>query len=409
MAWDAILKNPNYAETQMLRDLFPNEAEILEEYQFPKLHRAVLGFLEIEANLSSGQADVNATDSQGRTALGWAALRNDERAVRLLLEANADPNICDHSGRTTLTNALRRNNVSCIEGLLALKSTPAWNVMGGETAIHSAAGSPGVTTLNLKRMVAAGGDPNVQNRRGTTPLAFTTVHDNHVAAACLLDLGADVNSRDHHGYSALGVALRFRSSNTLQLLLYRGADYQGCDSLGNSALHAAAAFGDVRILGVLRRARLRGIDPDARDRQGKTASQLAQARTDQSAAFVEKLEELLADIRARNAACEQDGEQVQNVFDTSKVGFKETFYQALMLAVATFSGTVWMEPLLWPRLGHVFYTLHQRVRSSHFYHIFESQGTMLQQSRWIHISLGWTIGILCGLVLGLKLPAMIVQ
>ena len=38
----------------MLKDLFPNEAEILEEYQFPKLHRVVLGFLELEAHLSFG-------------------------------------------------------------------------------------------------------------------------------------------------------------------------------------------------------------------------------------------------------------------------------------------------------------------------------------------------------------------
>ena len=188
--------------------------------------------------------------------------------------------------------------------------------MGGETALHSAAGSPGVTTLNLKRMVAAGGNPNVQNRRGTTPLAFAAVRDNHVAAACLLDLGADINSGDHHGYSAFGVALRFRSSNTLQLLLDRGADYQGRDSLGNSALHAAAVFGDVRVLGVLRGARLRGIDPDVRNGQGKTASHLARVRTDQSAAFVEKLEELLADVHARNAACEQDREKVENFFDT---------------------------------------------------------------------------------------------
>ena len=59
-------------------------------------------------------------------------------------------------------------------------------------------------------------------------------------------------------------------------------------------------------------------------------------------------------------------------FSTPKVGFEETLYQALMLPVATFLGTVWMEPLLWPWLGHVGHTLHQYIISKTTIQLFLS-------------------------------------
>ena len=357
--------------------------------------------------MSSG-AGINAMDSHGRTALGWAALRNDERAVQALLEAGADPNICDHRGRTTFTDAARLTYVFCAEVMLAVKTDPSWNVIGGETPLHSAASTPSATAKNIKRMVAAGGDPNLRDKGGNTPLAYAAVRDNCIAVACLLDLGADVN---YLGDTTLFTALQFRSNDTLQLLLARGADYSRHDSLGNSVVHAAAAFGDVRTLEVLLRADLQGVDPDASDRQGKTASKLARARTDQAAGFVEKVEELLADIRARNMAMMAYRDDIENIKDEVKASSIRpiyTLYQAIVLPIALFSGTIWMEPLLWPWLDQAAHSIHQRIRCNRFYSILESPETRLQRSRWMYISFGWAVGILCGLLLGLELPGIMV-
>ena len=84
--WTSIFSSRDEASTTRLRALFPVEDDGHREWQFSPLHRAVLGLVstDLEMSLTQHPADINLRDSTGKTALSWAAMRGDDAALGLL-------------------------------------------------------------------------------------------------------------------------------------------------------------------------------------------------------------------------------------------------------------------------------------------------------------------------------------
>jgi ankyrin repeat protein len=79
-------------------------------------------------------ADINAMDTEGRTALILAAAHGHQTTVRLLLDAGADTNVVDNSGRTPLMWAALSGYVDIVQALTDAGATfngqddPAWQL-----------------------------------------------------------------------------------------------------------------------------------------------------------------------------------------------------------------------------------------------------------------------------------------
>lgn len=126
---------------------------------------------------------------------------------------------------------------------------------------------------DVRRMLAAGADPNERMRNARTPIMSAAGQGQADVVKALIDAGADVNARDGDGDSALhDTALQGRSE-LASLLVRAGADVNAANNKGETALILAAkrGFADyVRTLLAL------GADLNPRDNNGKTALDYAE-------------------------------------------------------------------------------------------------------------------------------------
>ena len=310
IAWRTIFQaSKDQTTLHALRELFPDRENCFEEYGFSELHKTILGLSSrtLEASLAMCSSDLDSLDSFGNSALMWATLRNDIRTVRFLLNAGADPNIRSSSGSPALYYATHYSTLPCIRLLVSAGAGSDLCNNNGNSPLHALGFQRRYQVQREDRresifyLVAAGSDVNRRNVWGGTPLALAAIKNLSTEAEALLDCGADIDSRDNEGDSAIHEALTYNSEKVLRILLNRGADYTRWISTGHSIIHQAAIAGSLNTVDILLAASLKNIDPDAKNRQGYTALELAQQRENKPDDLVQKLRLLLADVRSRNA------------------------------------------------------------------------------------------------------------
>jgi uncharacterized protein len=137
----------------LLKGENPNQAD---ERRTPLLITAVLkGHLAIVEMLLKAGAVVDGIDADHRTALMWAAERDDIDAAQLLLSRNPRVNLQDRQGVTALIAAARRGSAEVVRALLAKKANPNIADFTGRTALSYAVRNNRHAIASLLR--AAGG------------------------------------------------------------------------------------------------------------------------------------------------------------------------------------------------------------------------------------------------------------
>jgi uncharacterized protein len=140
------------------------------------------------------RADVNAAQSDGSTALHWAAYHGDTQAAAALLKARANPAATTDTGMTPLALACEAGNADMVRLLLKHRADPNQPLKNGETPLMMAArtGSVPVMELLLKR----GAQIDTREKlRGTTALMWAAANSNAAAVRFLIAKGANVSER----------------------------------------------------------------------------------------------------------------------------------------------------------------------------------------------------------------------
>ena len=197
---------------------------------------------DIERDLLAADAEVDARDQAGRTALIEAASQGDADSTRILVAAGADIMARDADGDSPLTIAIKRN-----PALLKIHPRPGRHQSRrprrqDAAAPHSRDPSPPPTSWAWP--IATGAKLDARDRFAATSLHAALRAGDKDTAARLAKAGADVFARDKDGETPASLAMA-AGVDTLKALV-TAAGIAAKDKQGNGWLHYAAIAANAR-------------------------------------------------------------------------------------------------------------------------------------------------------------------
>ena len=196
------------------------------------------GSAEALAKCLATGIDPKVQDEQGSSPLIYAAT-GESKAVRLLLEAGADPNVQNQVGRTALMQAASfKGWHESVRLLLEAGANPNVQDQYGESALTAA----NIVREKFRLLLEAGANPNAQNQDGETALMNVAIFLAEQAARIGAEQATRTGSLDHE------LAQIMRENDMRQIEETK------------------------KIVRLLLKA---GANPNARNKDGKTADMLA--------------------------------------------------------------------------------------------------------------------------------------
>ncbi|KAI0597425.1 ankyrin repeat-containing domain protein [Biscogniauxia sp. FL1348] len=250
--------------TNLLEVLYKYNRDCLKEtdpYERTPLHFACNTPKSLRWLLDHGVA-INAVDIRGETALMSAFNYGSEESIRILMRARgADLAVRDISGRTVLYHAVNAGALDLGRELLTkniniLSCRDECNLSALHFAIRS--GQSKFAEMLLGDFYSKATENSLRDlgtkakSDGETPLISAVKRDQHRVIQRLLQLGAETESRDENGRTALLAAVDRRDESTIELLLGPDAkhpvDVNAGDAQYPSALHEAARNGHLALV-----------------------------------------------------------------------------------------------------------------------------------------------------------------
>jgi uncharacterized protein len=156
--------------------------------------------------LLAQQADVNAPQNDGATALHWAVFRGDRELVQMLVRAGANVKAANREGATPLWLASIIGDAGILSALIEGGADPNEKLPFGRTPLMIAARTGKIDAMKV--LLDHGADPNAKETlRGTTPLMWAADEGHAAAIKLLIDRGADVKARSAPAERGRGPAL----------------------------------------------------------------------------------------------------------------------------------------------------------------------------------------------------------
>ena len=229
---------------------------------------AMKGNREAVRSLVQRKADVNAPQTDGTTALHWAARADDLILADLLIGAGARVSAANREGATPMQLAAMNGSAAMLVKLIRAGADPnAPLTDSGDTALMMASRTGKTDAIAV--LLESGGKVNAKETWGGTTALMWAVSEGHPEAVRLLiDHGADVNARSNFVPAANGRGFEGRTPVASQP--DKGVEEFASGSL--TPLMLAAREGDVESARLLVRA---GGDVNAIAGDGKDALGLA--------------------------------------------------------------------------------------------------------------------------------------
>ncbi|MDR2481964.1 MAG: ankyrin repeat domain-containing protein [Spirochaetaceae bacterium] len=220
--------------------------------------------VDIARRILDKNANVNARNQEGDTALHIAVRQNEAALGELLISRGADIFLQNTRGESPLyLTFYSRGGVREWMFIPAVLTTKDGQ---GKTILHWAAEWKLDQVIPV--IVTRGALVDAQNALGETPL-FVAVRKNFpTTARALLQAGASLNGRDSLGNTVLHTAVRFEAQAAAEMLLNTKINVNAYNLNGNTPLHDAVRLGKYPFVSLFIQ---RGANIEIRDTEGNTA------------------------------------------------------------------------------------------------------------------------------------------
>ena len=231
--------------------------------------------LEIVELLIKAGAKTDIRDNHGKTLLHHAAGIDNEAIIQTYLDLGVQVNSQDHDGRTPIFQAAEWKNPAVIEVLLKAGARTDIVDVNGETLLHHAAFAANKSGAGIWKVLDLGAQVNSQDHHGQTPI-FRAIKWNDLAHIdILLRVGARADIVDFKGKTPLHRAATSHIVALAQKIMDQGVQVNSQDLRGQTALFIAARCGSHAVVKVLLE---RGARGDLRDKKGRTPYSMAEKR-----------------------------------------------------------------------------------------------------------------------------------
>jgi len=289
------------------------DACAVDREDFTALHAAAeSGQVRVLKYLLGQGVRVNAEEMDGKTALHLAVDNGGEVGsdlVQVLLDAKASPISRDSDGRTALHWAAPFATPEMIEKLLQRGADPKMKDEKGWNALHCATSDGNLEIVNL--LIEKNADPTVPDEAGQTSVHLASAGGFVEILQIFLEEEEgklDLDVADKSGQTALHQACAGGHDELAQLILDSNGDPLAQDKLGRSSLHAAVLGGNefcVEIVLEIAGEEICRI----RDADGKTAYQLAlESENEEIAPILEPFQIEEEEEAEKNGGQEQENE-----------------------------------------------------------------------------------------------------
>jgi ankyrin repeat protein len=173
-------------------------------------------------SLLASEGDATGSQTDGMTALHWAAWHDNDEAVALLSKHGADVNAGNKYGVTPLSIACTNGNAAIIGLLLDAGADVNAAQASGETPLMTAARTGRLEAVTV--LLHRNADVNTKERSGQTAVMWAAAEGHADVVAALIKAGAEFQEPLTSGFNPLFFAVREGRQAVTDVLLTAGAD-----------------------------------------------------------------------------------------------------------------------------------------------------------------------------------------
>ena len=267
-------------------------------YAARKGNESIIDILLQQRNaLGQRICDANFKTIRGLTALTYAAMAGQLRAVKLLLELGADPEIQDDCKDTALVYAIKYDRTAVAKFLILEQKVQCDGPNDvGATPLLSAIDADNIEIA--RDLLDSGADSKTEDKYEVSLLSNAALLGHLRMLRLLLDYGADIESGGRtQNCTPLIHATETGDLNVVKFLLDAGANLNVEASDGTSPLSHAAVAGNLDMIQLLYE---HGSDPERENRYGERALVFAVRGGSAVVAFL--LQKLGVEVNTQNCS-----------------------------------------------------------------------------------------------------------